>query len=79
MSRQIIKKPNGKYAIYSSIVDDIIYDDITKEEYIKIVTKENMEDELRILEIVFKAVDSGRPEKIYHQFALSYNEAKGHR
>ena len=35
MGRQIIEQPNGKYAIWSTIVDDFILEDITVEEYIE--------------------------------------------
>lgn len=57
MSRQIVKKPNGKYAIWSSIVDDFVYDDVTKEEYIKIKTGEESDAVRKRLTAKFEKVD----------------------
>lgn len=36
----IIKHPNGRYSIFSSIVDDFIYIGITKKQYLKIRQEE---------------------------------------
>ena len=36
MGWQIIKKENGKYALWSSIVDDFLYDDVSLE-YLEVV------------------------------------------
>ena len=72
MGRQIIKKPNGKFAIWSSIVDDFIYDDIYIKDYIQIRRDEaanQAEDD--IWEIV-KQLDKGKP---YAQFQMTYEEA----
>lgn len=43
MARQIIKQPNGKFAIWSTIVDNFIMTDATPEEYIEFRIKEETE------------------------------------
>ena len=73
MSRMIIKKDNGLYAIWSSIVDDFIYEDITKEEYIKIRINEERERVTRDLIELFNQIDAG--ENPYYQFGMTYDEA----
>ncbi len=75
MSRQIIKQPDGKYAIWSSIVDDFILVDITKEEYVQFSIVKAEKEVRKDLDEVFKAVDSGHPEMIYLNFAMTYEEA----
>ena len=75
MSRQVMKKPNGKYAVWSTIVDDFIFDDINKEEYIKFRLKEEKERALEHLQEIFEALDSNKPREIYYQFTMTYEEA----
>lgn len=43
MSRTIIRQPNGKLMIWSSVVDEPVYYDITEEEYIEIMANEARE------------------------------------
>jgi len=75
MSRQIIKKKNGRYAIWDSVVDDFIFDNITKKEYIKFRLKEEKNKIIGDLEKTFEAVDNNKAKEIYHQFTLTYKEA----
>lgn len=73
MSWQIIKQPSGKYCLFSSIIDNVIYydlkevDDIVKafiEDY-KEKTKDNVEKKVKILN------EGGKP---YHQFTMDFEE-----
>jgi hypothetical protein len=73
MSRQIIKKDNGKYAIWSSIVDDFIFDDITKEEYMEFRLAESKKEVKKDLEEIFDKIDNGK--NVYYQFAMTYKDA----
>ena len=41
MGRQIIKQPNGKYCVFSSICDNIIYYDMTPGEIIEAYVEED--------------------------------------
>jgi len=75
MGRQIILKNNGKFAVWSSIVDDFIFDDITKEEYIEFRKKEECERIEKDLLDIFISLAEGEPERNYYQFVMSYEDA----
>ncbi|MEK6829743.1 MAG: hypothetical protein AABY15_06505 [Nanoarchaeota archaeon] len=69
---QIIKQPNGKYCIFSSVEDNIIFCNMTPDEIIGVRTAEakaKIEEEVaRVIE----GLESG--DKPYHQFTMSYDE-----
>ena len=44
MSRTLIRQPNGKLMIWSSVVDEPIYYDITEDEYVEIKATEAREE-----------------------------------
>jgi len=72
MGQQIIKQPNGKYCLFSSVVDNVTYYDMTKEEIVEVWTEKAKKDfEEKVNDIVSK-LDKG--EKPYLQFTLSYEE-----
>ena len=73
MPRQIIKKDNGKYAIWSTIVDDFIFDDITIEEYIAFRREEDANDAEKTIRKIVGEMESGK--KPYGQFTKTYEEA----
>ena len=50
MSRVLIRQPNGKYLLWSSIVDGPIKINMTKEEYIEFKKQEAEEDAIDTLE-----------------------------
>ena len=67
MARQIIKQPNGKLAIWSSIVDDFIITEATTEEYINFrIEEETARLNKEIPEIVAK-LDKGIKIGYYDQ------------
>ena len=72
MGHQIIKQPDGNFCIYSSIVDNIINANCSKEDIIEIfqskhgiIGKEHAEDIIKQLE------EGKRP---YSQFTMSFDE-----
>lgn len=72
MARQIIKQPNGKLAIWSSIVDNFIITDATPEEYIQFrIAEESERVRKEITEIVDK-LEAGTRIGYYN---LSWEEA----
>jgi hypothetical protein len=72
MGRQIIKQPNGKYCIFSTIVDNITYYDMTPEEIIEWWVEEAKEE---ITERVNNTIDKlERGEKPYRQYTQTYEE-----
>lgn len=74
MTHQIIKQPDGLYAIFSSVVDDFIWTDCTPEDIIDIQVKE-AEKTIRegVLDTV-AALEKGK--KPYLQFTITYKEAE---
>lgn len=54
MGRQIIKQPDGKFCVWSTIVDDFIIVDATPEEIIEIYIEEKSEE---IKENVYEVVN----------------------
>lgn len=73
MARQIILKTNGKYAIWSSIVDDFIFDDITIEEYIAFRTEEATAEVIKDIREIAEQLERG--EKPYGVFTKTYEGA----
>ena len=72
MGQQIIKQPNGKYCLFSSVVDNVTYYDMTKEVIVEVWTEKAKKDfEEKVNDIVNK-LDKG--EKPYFQFTLDYEE-----
>ena len=73
MGRQIIKKPDGTYAIWSTITDDFLFNGITIEYWIAYRKREAAEEvEKDIREIAEELARGGKP---YLQFTISYEEA----
>jgi hypothetical protein len=69
MGQQIIKQPNGKYAVWSSVVDATVGD---------IINDRIEESNNKIREDVNRIVKAlGRGEKPYHQFTMTFDEAVG--
>lgn len=80
MGHQIIKQPNGKYAIWSTILDDFIYTDLTVKKFEKIIQNEmskeaerKVSEAMRSFKVIITKLKKG--EKPYHQFTMTYEEA----
>lgn len=73
MGRQVIKQPDGKYAIFSSIVDNFIAVNATKEEVFDFFIEESIEDIKRTIGDKIKILEEGG--KPYHQFTMTFDEA----
>ena len=54
MARQIVKQPNGKFACWSSVVDDFIIKDLTVEQYTEWSAKQAYEFEKKDCKHIFK-------------------------
>lgn len=79
MGQQIIKQPNGKFCIFSSIVDSVIGCDMEEQDIVNelIIELDNERDD-RIIEIknkvkkiISKLNEGDRP---YFQFTMTYEE-----
>lgn len=75
MGFQIIKQPDGLYAIFSSITDTFHLYDATPQDvedyFVEIATEQTKREVARIM----NAVVAGMPRRAYAQFALTWEEA----
>jgi len=74
MGHQIIKQPNGKYAVFSSIVDHFIMWDATPEAIIEDRVQEFREQTEKAVRETCRRLDEGDP-KVYRQFTMTWDEA----
>jgi GH25 family lysozyme M1 (1,4-beta-N-acetylmuramidase) len=65
MGRQIIKQPNGLYCIWSTIVDDIIACDMTREDYINMRVEEEKEKITKDINEICDYLDRGEKPFYY--------------
>lgn len=73
MSRQIILQPNGKFSVFSSIVDNFIYTDMTSADIISAYCEEECNKiENDVTDITNRLINGEKP---YYQFTLSFEEA----
>lgn len=71
MGRQIIKQPNGKYCIFSSIEDNVTHYNMEEADIITLWANESKESIERIVKTTISALDVGA--KPYYQFTLTYD------
>lgn len=74
MGHQVIRQPDGLYAIFSSFTDTWIVYDATRQDvigyYVEKAAKEAREGTARLLDDVDE-----NPRKAYFQFAMTFEEA----
>ncbi|HEY5986679.1 MAG TPA: hypothetical protein VIV12_09915 [Streptosporangiaceae bacterium] len=73
MGQQIIRQPDGYYAVFSSITDTIIMWDASAEEVVEWFTEQATEDTRRKVNQLIEKVAAG--ERAYYQFTMTWNEA----
>lgn len=72
MGQQIIKQPNNGYCIFSSIVDNVTYYNMSKQGIIDLfVLKEKKHIEQKVNEIITKLDNKEKP---YYNFTMNYEE-----
>ena len=71
MGRQIIKQPNGKYCVFSTVVDNVTDYDMTPEEIIEDWSKSFGDVSEKVNKIIDKLE---RGEKPYYQFTQTFDE-----
>lgn len=75
MGQQIIKQPDGRLAVFSSIVDAFIVVDATPEEILDWRAEQAAEDARRATQRELDAVLADDPRRVYFQFARTWEEA----
>lgn len=70
MGRQIIKQPNGKYCVFSSVVDNVIFCHMEEKDIVdELVNEYRKEMEEKVKKIIFDLENDKKP---YYQFTMSY-------
>lgn len=65
MSREIVKQPDGKFAVWSTIVDDFIYEDLSKDEvFVKMFS--DMEEEL--MNKIYEYIKDAEKENNFYNY-----------
>ena len=75
MGYQIIRQPDNRLAIFSSYTDTIVAWDATADEVMMWFVDLATERTRRDIGPVLEHVEAGEPEKAYHQFAMTWDEA----
>lgn len=73
MGHQYIKQPNGKFAIWSTVIDDFTAINCTMEEIIEIEIEDEVKNLRRRISEKLEKVDKGEPA--YYQFTMSWKAA----
>jgi hypothetical protein len=74
MGHQVIKQPDGRYAIFSSVVDSWIVYDATRQDVIDYYVEKAAEDARRSATRTLDLIEED-PRKAYCQFTMTFAEA----
>lgn len=69
---QIIKQPNGKYCIFSGIIDNITHYNLSREEIIEVKLEQAREEIIHNVDRILSKIEKN--EKPYHQFTMSFDD-----
>lgn len=75
MGSQIIRQPDGMYAVFSSETDTIVVWDATEDEIVEYYVEIAAERARRDVQRVLGHVRADEPRRAYFQFALTWSEA----
>jgi len=75
MGQQIIKQPDGRLAVFSSVVDAFIVVDATPEEILDWRAEEAAAKERERTQRELDAVLADDPRRVYFQFVRTWEEA----
>lgn len=75
MGRQIIRQPDGRYAVFCSVTDTIVVWDATEEEVVELFAERAADRARQDVRRLLGYVAAGNPRKAYFQFALTWEEA----
>lgn len=75
MGHQIIRQPDGKLAVFSSVADAWILMDATAEDLADYYAEKAAADARERVAKILEAVQADEPRKVYYQFAMTFAEA----
>lgn len=67
MSRRIVLKENGKFAYWSTIIDDWLLDDVTLQEIIDYRIREETEDIIKTITEIGDDLKAGKKPRYYRE------------
>lgn len=73
MGQQIIRQPDGRYAVWSTIVEDFLLRDATQAQLVEWFIEDRRVEVVREVGRVVTALEKG--EKPYYQFTMTWAEA----
>ena len=73
MGQQIIRQPNGKFAVFSTIVDSLVGADLTRKQLVERLDARAHADNVRHVREVTQMIAKGKPA--YFQFTMTWDEA----
>jgi hypothetical protein len=76
MSHQVIRQPDGRLAVWSTVVDDFVIKDASPGELLDHYAEEAAERARGSAERVVDRVLAGRAQEVYGQFTMTYAEAE---
>lgn len=72
MARQIIKQPDGRYAVWSTIVDDFVAVNVDRDEIIEMFVEGERQRIIQSVDETLEHIAAGRPA--YYQFTKSFDD-----
>lgn len=75
VGNQIIKQPNGFFAVFSSNTETVLVWDATADEIVEHFAERAAWDARDAARRLVALVDSGNTREAYHQFAMTWDEA----
>lgn len=75
MGNQIIRQPDGLFAVFSTETDTITVYDATEDELVEHFAEEAAERARETVRRTIGHVAAGNPRKVYFQFAMTWEEA----
>ena len=72
MANQIIKQPNGRYAVWSTIIDDFICMDVDRDELIEMFVEKERRNITERVDRKLGMIADGQPA--YRQFTKTFDD-----
>lgn len=74
MGYQIIRQPDGRYALFCNITDTIARWNATEDDVVAWFVDEAAEKARHWTRFLLGHIAAGQPERAYHQYALSWDD-----
>ena len=72
MGKQIIKQPNGKYCLWSTVIDNFTHVDMTRDDIVSVFMEQEKSRYEDLVDKTIEYLDKG--EAPYHQFTMTFDQ-----